>query len=172
MLTQQKDFLDKFLRPALELENETGFSAVFCLAQIVQEAGWDIKAPGNNLFGIKANSAWQGQKVLVTTTEYHPNNQHLYPVIISIKKEDNGMYHYLVKDYFRAYANYKDSMADHIKFFEVNGLYKEALKVKGDPNAFAEAVFKAGYATAPTYLTSLKSLISTIQKISKEYAAL
>jgi len=66
---------------------------------------------------------------------------------------------------FRKYDTAEESFTDHAKLFLTNKRYAKALQVKTDPYKFAEEVAKAGYATAPNYADSLKTLIKEIEKV-------
>ena len=158
-----KDFTKHYYPFAEESEKQSGISALFTLAQAAYESGWGEKAVGNNFFGIKKGS-WPVEKCqLITTHEYSPKKDLRFPEILKISPTING-YNYTVKDWFRKYATPAECFADHNNFFLVNNRYSEALKVKSDPNAFADAVAKAGYATDPSYSKVLKQIIAMIKK--------
>lgn len=84
---------------------------------------------------------------------------------MSITKRTDGKYLYRVKDWFRKYETPEESFTDHANFFFKNKRYAKALEVKHDPYKFAEEVAKAGYATAPNYANTLKSVIEKIEKM-------
>ncbi|MDR2204972.1 MAG: glucosaminidase domain-containing protein [Flavobacteriaceae bacterium] len=160
-----KDFVKKYYPFAKEVEAKKGISAVFILAQSALETGWGKSAPGNMMFGVKAAANTPPEKrQLVSTTEILAKPNAKFPVIISVTKRADGKYKYVVKDWFRKYATPEESFADHAEFFHKNPRYAEALKVKENPNLFAEAVAKAGYATAPNYAAQLKTIIKIIEK--------
>ncbi|HYN93688.1 MAG TPA: sporangiospore maturation cell wall hydrolase GsmA [Pilimelia sp.] len=60
---------------------------------------------------------------------------------------------------FRAYRNAAGSMADHGRFLAVNPRYRPAFRYTRDPDRFAIAIHRAGYATSPTYATNLVRLM-------------
>lgn len=158
-----KDFTKHYYRFAEDSQTESGISALFTLAQAAYESGWGEKAIGNNFFGIKRGT-WSEEKCqLITTTEYSKRNDLKFPVIISITPQAYN-YKYKIKDWFRKYSTPAECFTDHNKFFFENKRYAEALKVKSDPNAFADAVHKAGYATDPSYAKVLKQIIAMIKK--------
>jgi len=158
-----KDFTKHYYIFAEDSEKQSGISALFTLAEAAYEFGWGEKAVGNNFFGIKKGS-WTVEKCqLITTTEYSSKKDLKFPEIIKISPTING-YKYTVKDWFRKYNTPADCFADHNAFFFINKRYAEALKVKSDPNAFADAVKAAGYATDPSYAKVLKQIIAMIQK--------
>ncbi|NDC41148.1 MAG: peptidoglycan hydrolase, partial [Chitinophagia bacterium] len=105
---------------------------------------------------------------LITTTEYHSDDKHVYPEIISITPVKPGRYKYVVKDYFRKYNSPAECFLDHARFFEENPRYAAALKVKGDAEKFAEAIAAAGYATGPGYAELLKAVIKMVRKELKK----
>jgi uncharacterized protein YraI len=60
---------------------------------------------------------------------------------------------------FRAYRSAADSYLDHGRLLATTARYKPAFKYVNDPNNFARALQKAGYATSPTYATNLIALM-------------
>lgn len=158
-----KDFVKHYYPFAVESEKQSGISSLFTLAQAAYEGAWGEKAVGNNHFGIKKGSWPESKCQLITTTEYSKSNTIKFPVIIKITPTSTG-YKYLVKDWFRKYDTPAECFADHNNFFVVNKRYAEALKVKSDPNLFADAIAKAGYASDPNYAKVLKHIIAMIKK--------
>ena len=155
-------FITTYLPYAETTEKETGISAAFVLAQAALESGWGKHAPGFNFFGVKAGPGWKGLTQLLTTREVHTTATVPYPVIVSIVPRQDGRFSYTVKDRFRAYRDAAEAFTDHARFFLANRRYHQALEVKGDPEAFARGVAKAGYATDPMYERSLVSIIRKI----------
>ena len=161
-----KQFVAKYKEEALISEKEKGINHLFILGQAALESGWSKNAPGNNFFGIKATeSTPANKKQLLFTNEVFANNQQGYrfPEVISITRRKDGKYDYRVKDWFMKYDTPAESFADHADLFYRASRYASALKVKDDPHKFADAIAKAGYATAPNYATTLKSTINTIK---------
>jgi len=146
-------------------KEKTGISYLFTLAQAALESGWGDRAVGNMFFGVKANTATpMNKKQLLTTREVLKTNSAHFPEIISIKPRKDGKFDYVVKDWFRKYESPEESFTDHANFFIENKRYSNALKVKSDPNRFAEEIAKAGYATDPTYASTLKAVIKTVER--------
>ncbi len=161
------DFVKKFYLFAKQTQEKTGISAIFILAQAALESAWGQSAPGNMFFGVKAakDTAENKQQLLTTSEALSDDKQGArFPQVISITKRTDGKYLYRVKDWFRKYDTPEECFSDHSDFFFKNKRYSEALKVKGDPNRFAEEIAKAGYATDPNYANTLKSIIRTIVK--------
>lgn len=96
----------------------------------------------NNLFGIKANSAWKGPYVTMKT------------------KENYGSGLVTVDAKFRAYANWQESINDHSNFLLTNKRYKNLIGVT-DYKTACVLIKQDGYATSATYT---KTLTDTIEK--------
>lgn len=161
------DFVRQFLPHARTSEKATGISAVAILAQAALESGWGDKAPGNMFFGVKDTDGINGNEQLLTTTEYSRRADLKFPEIIRIvpvMRNGQKYFKYTVKDYFRKYNTPADCFTDHASFFLKNARYKKALAVKNDPYAFIDEIAKAGYATAPDYAATLKSVAKRIDK--------
>lgn len=152
-----QSFVDNFYSFAKQAENKTGIPALFALAQSALESGWGKHAPGNMLFGMKTGSGksfggWQGEKQLVTTTEYATNPNLKFPKILpGYPKKEGDKYKYMVKDYFRSYPSPLFSFLDWAGMLAGLSRYKKAMQNRNDPFLFAEEVAKAGYATDPNY---------------------
>lgn len=141
------------LKPyADKVAQETGISANAMLAQAALETGWGKHqilgqdgSNSHNLFGIKANPSWQGDSTEILTTEYRFGT----PV-----KERAA---------FRAYPSYEESFKDYANFLNQSDRYQDALALKDEPKAFAQALQNAGYATDPRYGAKLSSIIDRIE---------
>jgi len=110
------------------------------LAQAALETGWGQHVirgtDGNNsfnLFGIKADARWQGERALTETIEFEDG----------VMRKQHAA--------FRAYASPADSFADYADFLQSNPRYREALNRAADAPSFARALAEAGYATDPDY---------------------
>ena len=110
------------------------------LAQAALETGWGqhmIRGSDGsnsfNLFGIKADGRWQGERALTETIEFKDG---------LMRKQQAS---------FRAYASLADSFADYASFLKSNPRYRQALNRAADAPAFAQALSAAGYATDPDY---------------------
>jgi Uncharacterized protein conserved in bacteria (DUF2272)/Mannosyl-glycoprotein endo-beta-N-acetylglucosaminidase/Putative peptidoglycan binding domain len=115
----------------------TGVPASVTVAQAIIETGWGKHTIGSakNLFGIKGKGP--AGTVRVPTREFV-----------------NGTWVTIEAD-FAKYDSFAQSITEHARFFLKNKRYKAALKGKDDPDAFARAIQKAGYATAPDYADQL-----------------
>ncbi len=152
-LPEQFESPEHFVRTLLPMAERvagaTGINPKLMVAQAALETGWGrhmIKGDGNtpsfNLFGIKADSRWQGDTATITTTEYREG--------VPLKEQAA----------FRAYPDYESSFRDYISFLESNPRYRDVLSVADQPDLFAEKLQQAGYATDPGYGDKIRSIMS------------
>ena len=142
-----ESFISTYLDSAKGAEAVTGIPHVFALAQAALESGWGAKAPGNNLFGIRADKFWRGDVVYITTHE----------VVGGVSEKQSGQA-------FRAYTTPQASFVDWGLFLQQNARYHAALVLKADLPAFARALQAAGYSTSPTYADSLIAMMASVSK--------
>ena len=135
-----KEFIPWIAPLAQAAQKITGVPASVTIAQAALESGWGKHAPANNLFGIKADAAWKGERSIQTTTEY-----------VGGKPEKK-------QQVFRKYKTLQDSITDHGLFLKQNKRYEKAFAAK-DGIDFAHAIAKAGYATDPGYAELLETII-------------
>ncbi|EIZ9931512.1 flagellar assembly peptidoglycan hydrolase FlgJ [Vibrio parahaemolyticus] len=130
-----------------------GVEPSLLLAQAALETGWgqkvvqNARGSSNNLFNIKADRSWQGDKVTTQTLEFHDNT----PV-----KETAA---------FRSYSNYQDSFNDYVRFLNDNPRYETALHHRGDSESFIRGIHRAGYATDPTYADKVLQVKQKIESM-------
>ncbi|NWJ65529.1 flagellar assembly peptidoglycan hydrolase FlgJ [Vibrio parahaemolyticus] len=130
-----------------------GVEPSLLLAQAALETGWgqkvvqNARGSSNNLFNIKADRSWQGDKVTTQTLEFHDNT----PV-----KETAA---------FRSYSNYQDSFNDYVRFLNDNPRYETALQQGGDSESFIRGIHRAGYATDPTYADKVLQVKQKIESM-------
>lgn len=103
-----------------------------------------LASEGKALFGIKANTGWQGKIWTGTTLEYYDGKR---------KQIVAG---------FRAYNSWEASIKDHSNFLIKNKRYQAIIGEK-DYRAACKALQTAGYATDPNYASKLIQLIETYQ---------
>lgn len=133
-------FVSTLLPVAEKIAADTGINPKLMVAQAALETGWgrhmiqgDSSKPSYNLFGIKADSRWQGDAVTTTTTEFREG--------VPMKERAD----------FRAYPDYESSFRDYVSFLESNPRYRDVLASADQPDAFARKLQEAGYATDPQY---------------------
>lgn len=141
-------FVNAILPHAEAAAKKLGIPAKVLVAQSALETGWGKHLPVNangqanyNFFGIKADSSWLGAKQSVNTLEF----------------EGGAMVQR--KAAFRAYDSVGASFNDFVQFLQDNPRYSQALKDKNDPERFARALQKAGYATDPQYADKLIAIM-------------
>jgi flagellar protein FlgJ len=113
-----------------------GVSPVGILAQAALETGWGRHAPGNNLFGIKAGTDWQG------------------PSLHELSSEVSNGVRTLGDAAFRAYRSVAASVHDYASLLE-SPRYAPVRGHGDDLGAFAQGLQRAGYATDPGYARKL-----------------
>ena len=135
-----REFVERLLPEAGRAAARLGVSPGILLAQAALETGWGKKiirqgrdGSSHNLFNIKADRRWKGERVSVPTLEYVEGSM--------VRQQAS----------FRAYGSYEESFADYVNFLRGNPRYAEALKKAGDDAAFVTALQRAGYATDPRY---------------------
>jgi flagellum-specific peptidoglycan hydrolase FlgJ len=135
----QRDFINKIARYAVEDMDWSNVLASITIAQGALESAWGESAPGNNLFGIKGSGTTQ------STQEYI-----------------NGKW-VTIKAGFRKYDDWRGSVKDHSQFLVENGRYAkngffDACANK-DYREAARSLQRAGYATDPGYANKLIGII-------------
>ena len=137
------EFLNKIKPMVIADMKKTGILASLTGAQAIIESNWGnsgLTQKANNLFGMKGK--YNGQSVTMLTTEYY-----------------NGVKKRVYAD-FRKYPSWADSIADHSDLFNRLSRYKN-LRGETDYKKACRYVKEDGYATSPTYTTTL---INTIEK--------
>ena len=149
-LAQSPEQFTKTLWPyAKKAAQALGVAPEVLIAQSALETGWGksiIHNPqgesSHNLFAIKADRAWQGPRVNVSTVEYDDG--------IAVRQGAQ----------FRAYATLEASFTDYVDFLRSNPRYQQALAHAHDSNAYLAELQKAGYATDPHYADKIRSILS------------
>lgn len=151
------DFIAKLTPYAESAAKKLGTKPELLIAQSALETGWGQKmvksANGdvsNNLFNIKADKRWQGERTQVNTLEYEQG--------VAVKQRAD----------FRVYDDIKQSFDDFVSFISQGERYQGALKQAGDPKQFIKALQQAGYATDPQYADKV---IKVMKSISQELKA-
>lgn len=124
-----------------------GVDAEVLVAQAALETGWGkymIRKPDGsnsfNLFGIKADPHWQGERASKVTVEYRDG----------IAGKERAA--------FRAYQSMGESFADYANFLS-KSRYQEALGAGGDSETFLQQLQDSGYATDPRYAAKISALM-------------
>jgi len=149
--TQPKDFVNALIEPAKQVEQKLGVPYAVVIAQAALETGWGQKIiktsqgqSSNNLFNIKADNRWQGEKATKETLEYQQG------AMIKVKAP------------FRVYQSISDSANDFINFLTSSDRYQDALNKTGDVEQFLHGLESAGYATDPNYANKILSTLGRV----------
>ncbi|MCL1141701.1 flagellar assembly peptidoglycan hydrolase FlgJ [Shewanella gaetbuli] len=123
------------------------------IAQSALETGWGqkvIRRPdgnmSNNLFNIKADKRWQGDKTSVNTLEFEKG--------VAVQQRAD----------FRMYDSLEQSFEDFVSFISQNDRYQDARSVASEPKQFIHALQKAGYATDPHYAKKVINVMSAVKE--------
>lgn len=133
------DFVDFLMPLAEKAAKKLNTQPDVLLAQAALETGWgkrviqNAQGSSHNLFNIKADQRWQGEKIAVTTLEF------------------NGPSAVKVTAPFRAYDSWAQSFDDYVNFLTTEPRYQTALQYSHEPERFVQALQEAGYATDPEY---------------------
>ncbi|MFK7862706.1 MAG: flagellar assembly peptidoglycan hydrolase FlgJ [Pseudohongiellaceae bacterium] len=145
-----EDFVEQILPFAEKAGKELGVDPKFLIAQSALESGWGSKlatdsrgAPSNNLFGIKADSSWDGPVASAKTLEFEDG--------VAVQQRAN----------FRKYDNVAASFSDYVSFLKSNPRYQSALTKGADSMSFAQALQEAGYATDPKYAEKISAVMGS-----------
>ena len=155
-----QEFVDQIWPAASKAAAELGVDPAVLVAQAALESGWGRSTPQRsdgtnsyNLFGIKADSRWQGDRTVVSTLEYEDG--------VAVRRRDP----------FRVYGSFDESFADYARFIRSNPRYQEALSHGANPQAFLSGLQQAGYATDPAYARKVTAVMqgSTFQEVTEGY---
>lgn len=147
----RSEFINKFADTVKKASYGTGLFPSLFMAQAILESADSKGNPGNsglarnhnNFFGIKADKSWTGAKAILKTRE-----------VIDGKEV-------YVDEPFRKYKTPFDSFVDRVLFLQKNKRYaNNGVFSAKTPEAQAEALQRAGYATDPNYSKMLISLIN------------
>ncbi|GEM_PF-2181185 len=117
------------------------------IAQAIIESGWGrstLASKDNNYFGIKCFKGLAGS---IATGCHDYRTYECEPTCAPATAS------------FRVYASIDDSFRDHGSFLTTNSRYAPAFVTPHDANLFLWQIWKAGYATSPTYYTDVANLM-------------
>lgn len=146
----REDFVREIWPLAVRAGEKLGVNPRAIVAQAALETGWgsrqirdDAGVSGNNLFGIKADSRWAGERVTVTTLEYEGG----------LPKPQRAQ--------FRAYPDLAAGFEDYVRFLQGNPRYSDALRAGASSDSYAQGLQSAGYATDPRYAEKIRSIVAS-----------
>ncbi len=154
MADSPRAFMDSVLPVVKKAAASIGVNPLILVAQAALETGWgkfvvkdSAGNSSNNLFNIKADNRWQGEKVEVSTQEYREGR----PVMEQAA--------------FRSYSSIAQSAEDFAKFIQDNPRYQNALNAVADGKEFIRELHDAGYATDPAYTKKVLGVFDTLNKL-------
>jgi len=143
-----EDFVKTLWPQARQAADKLGVDPAVLLAQAALETGWGRSvsrhADGRssyNLFNIKADARWDGERVSINTQEFR-----------------NGAFA-REQAQFRAYDSFADSFDDYVNFLQNSTRYRPALDSAPDSQRFVSELARAGYATDPNYAEKIIGII-------------
>lgn len=144
------DFVTKMAPFAQKAAEKLGVSVRAVLAQAALETQWGKHMPQHgdgtpsyNLFGMKAGSSWDGERVSVPTLEVEGG--------VSVRK----------RAAFRAYESPAQSFDDYARLLGDNPRYAQALGKGDDVAGFARGLVQGGYATDPSYAHKIAAIANS-----------
>lgn len=141
----QKEFLQSLWAGCVSSYTDNNLFCSINMAQACLESGWGKSAlatESHNLYGIKADSSWTGEK------KEYPTNEVVNGETVQVMA------------WFRVYPNNDASVQDHTKFLKENPRYTEAGVFSAKtPREQADALVRAGYATDPGYANQLMEFV-------------
>ena len=144
----KNEFLETVAKLVVEENNRRGkplFPSVV-IAQAICESGWgqsQIMMKANAIFGIKATASWKGKV-------YNSKTKECY----------DGVSYTTIDACFRAYDNLQDSISDYFDLITRSERYRKAC-VASSPLECITAIKNGGYATSPTYINTIMSIINS-----------
>lgn len=142
-MSKTDNFLKEIKQGALQLWDKFGILPSVAGGQSALESAWGtsgLATKYNNLFGIKGS--YKGNSAMMNTWEVY------------------GGKRYDIKDNFRAYPSWSDSILDYGVFLTVNPRYNKSIGVSDYKKQIVE-IHKAGYATDPKYADKVINIIET-----------
>ena len=144
----KQEFLQKISAIVVAENNKRGrplFPSVV-IAQAICESAWgqsQIMMKANAVFGIKCGSNWKGKFYNAKTKECY-----------------DGKTYTNISAYFRAYNSLEESVKDYFDLICKSSRYRNALTTES-PRACIQAIKNGGYATSPSYVTTIMSIIDS-----------
>ncbi len=160
-ISSPQDFVRQLMPIARKIAKHLGLDPRMLLAQSALETGWGASIPSrqdgsnsHNLFGVKADGRWKGDRVSTTTLEFRAG----------VMQQEKAS--------FRSYPSYEDSFSDYAQFLQTNPRYAQALQHTDDPHQFVRQLQEAGYATDPDYADKVSAVMnSPLMKTALEHDA-
>jgi len=128
--SSKQEFIKGLYPQASQIYDKYGILPSITISQAILESGWgksELSTKANNLFGIKADTSWNGKKIKMNTSEY---------------------YNKKIVDSFRVYGSNEESIKDYGEFLKNNKRYKDSGVFKTTQYIEqSKAIEKSGYST-------------------------
>jgi peptidoglycan hydrolase FlgJ len=149
LLQTASQFVSQVLPSISRAAQALGVSPLGMLAQAALETGWGKRmartadgAPSLNMFGVKADDAWDGARAGATTLEFSGG----------VATQRHAA--------FRAYASVDDSVSDFANLLKGSPRYRHALAAGGSAQGYIDSIGRSGYATDPDYANKLNDVLN------------
>jgi len=112
-----------FAREIFDSAKKTDIDPLFVTAHTCIETGWGRTLIGNyNLFGVKADVSWEGERILVRTTEVLDEKIKLQTgeSVLSSTVLKTGRTKYVCRRWFKEYDSLSDALKDRFSFLDKN----------------------------------------------------
>lgn len=151
---QPKDFVSALTADAKRVQDKIKVPFEVVIAQAALETGWgqkiiktDSGESSNNLFNIKADSRWAGDKTHKETLEFENGAM--------VKKREP----------FRVYDTIGESVNDYLDLLTGSERYQGALEKAENVEQFLHGIQGAGYATDPDYAKKIMATLRTVTSL-------
>lgn len=143
-----QEFVQALWPHAEKAAAELGTKPEVLIAQSALETGWGKSVmqhadgkPSYNLFGIKADSRWEGDRVYSQTMEFRDG----------VMQRERAS--------FRSYDSLAEGFEDYVAFLKENPRYQQALEAADDGPRYVRELQAAGYATDPDYAQKINAIM-------------
>jgi flagellar protein FlgJ len=151
---QPKDFVSALTADAKRVQDKINVPFEVVIAQAALETGWgqkiiktDSGESSNNLFNIKADRRWAGEKTHKETLEFENGAM--------VKKREP----------FRVYDSIGESVNDYLDLLTKSERYQGALEKAENVEQFLHNLQGAGYATDPNYAKKIMATLRTVTSL-------
>lgn len=151
---QPQDFVSALTADAKRVQDKINVPFEVVIAQAALETGWGQKIiktetgkSSNNLFNIKADRRWAGEKTHKETLEFENGAM--------VKKREP----------FRVYESIGQSVNDYLNLLTGSERYQGALEKSENVEQFLHSLQSAGYATDPNYAKKIMGTLRTVTSL-------
>ncbi|MGB0721575.1 MAG: flagellar assembly peptidoglycan hydrolase FlgJ [Gammaproteobacteria bacterium] len=148
--TSPADFVRELMPAARAAASRLGVAPEVLVAQAAHETGWGRHIPekadgqsSHNLFGIKAGSSWDGDRV----------NKSTFEVVDGLPRRQRAD--------FRAYDSFEACLRDYARVIQGQDRYTDALAHAGSASGYLQGLQSGGYATDPQYAEKIGALLNS-----------